>query len=391
MNCPNQNSLRAYYDGEIDAPSRAEIEQHLANCPECRARVHEIEVAASRVRGQIGVLDEPAATPDLDAQRALSRFKAEHEGASDRIPVLARLFAHPSPAFLAAFAVILLALALAFPSGRSLAQRLLATLRVERIQPVRMDFSALDSNRTLQQMLGQMISDKMIVTLNEEPQHPSTADAASQAAGFPVRLLSARTDTPQLTLVGQHAFHMTIDRERLQEIFDQSGRADLLVPAKLDGATLSVQIPRSVHVQYGECFNHGGQEAAPPQSAPPQSASNPNCLMLVQAPSPIVNVPADLNIQQLAELALQLGGMDATKAQELCKTIDWRSTLVLPVPRFVDSYTTVDVNGTRGTLISHTDRRGADYALIWVKDGIIYALMGHGDSSEGLKLADSLE
>jgi Putative zinc-finger len=385
MNCPNQNLLRAYYDREVDAASRAELERHLANCSECRARVHEIEMAANRVRAQIGVLDELPASPDFDSQRALARFKAEHEGAPDRISLLARLFAHPSPAWAAAFAVILLALALAFPSGRSLAQRLLGTLRVERIQPVRMDFSAVDSNRTLQQMLGQMISDKMVVTLNEEAQHPSTLEAASQLAGFPVRQLTARTDAPQLTVVGQHAFHMTVDRERLQEIFDQSGRSDLLLPAKLDGATVSVQIPRSVHLQYGDCRQ-------PKQAAAPSQPVNPlNCLMFIETPSPTVNVPPDLNIQQLAEIALQLGGMDATKAQQLCKSIDWRSTLVLPVPRFVDSYTAVEVNGAQGTLISHTDRRGSDYALIWVKDGIIYALMGHGDSSEGLKLADSLE
>jgi hypothetical protein len=385
MNCPNENSLRAYCDGELDVASRPQIEQHLANCPECRTRVREIEVAANRVRAQIAVLDEPTVAMDLDAHRALSRFKAEHEG-TDRVPLLARLLAQPwRPAWVAGFALFLLALGLAFPSGRSLAQRLLATLRVERIQPVRMDFSSLDSNRTLQQMLGQMISDKMIVTVNEEAQHPSTLGAASQVAGFPLRLLTARTDTPQFTVMGQHAFHMTIDRERLQEIFDQSGRSDLLLPAKLDGATVSVQIPRSVHLQYGDC----PQPRQAPAPRPPVSPAN--CLMVVEAPSPTVNVPADLNIQQLAEIALQLGGMDATKAQELCNKIDWQSTLVLPIPRFADSYTDVTVDGVTGTLISHTDRRGSDYVLIWVKHGMIYALMGHGDSGEVVKLADSLE
>ena len=387
MTCPNQNSLRAYYDGEVDAAIHPQIEQHLAGCPECRARVREIEVSANRVRTQIAVLDEPGAAPGVDPQRALASFKAKHEGAADRIPLFARLFAQPwRPAWIASFALILLILGLAFPSGRSLAQRLLATLRVERIQPVRMDFSSLDSNRTLQQLLGQMISEKMIVTTNEEPQHPSTRDAASQLAGFPVRLLAARTDTPQFTVEGQHAFHMTIDRERLQEIFDQSGRPDLLLPAKLDGATVSVQIRRSVHLQYGECVNrHGPREAGPP----PQSI--PNCLVLIEAPSPTVSVPADLNIQQLAEIALQLGGMDARKAHELCNNIDWQSTLVLPIPRFADSYTGVNVDGAQGTLISHTDRRGSGYVLIWVKNGMIYALTGHGDSGEALQLADSLE
>ena len=388
MNCPNQNSLRAYYDGEVDAASHPEIKRHLADCPECRERIREIEGAASRVRGQLAVLDEPAAAPGLDSQRALAHFKAEHEDAAARPPVLARLFARPwRPAWVAGFAVVLLVLGLAFPSGRSLAQRLLATLRVERVQPIRMDFSSLDGNHALQQMLGQMISDKVVVTSDEKSQHPSSLEAASQLAGFPVRLLTARTDSPQFTVEGQHAFHMTIDRQRLQDIFDQSGRPDLLLPATLDGATISLQIPRSVSAQYGNCPHQQGNE----QPAPPNTAAAPNCLTLLQSPSPVVNVPSDLNIQQLAEIALQLGGMDATKAQEFCKSVDWRTTLVLPVPRFADSYATVDVNGAEGTLISHHDRRGSQFALIWVKNGIIYGLLGRGDSADALKLAPSIE
>src|SRR5262249_44002595 len=116
-----------------------------------------------------------------------------------------------------------------------------------------------------------------------------------------------------------------------------------------------------------------------------------NCLVLVEAPSPSVSVPSDLNIQQLAEIALQLGGMDATKAREFCQAVDWKSTLVLPIPPFADSYAVVNVNGAEATLVSHNDRRGSEYVLIWAKGGIIYALAGHGDSGEAVKLAASLE
>jgi len=48
-----------------------------------------------------------------------------------------------------------------------LAQRFLATLRVEKVQPVRLDLSTLDGNRPLQEMLGKMISDKIVVTADE--------------------------------------------------------------------------------------------------------------------------------------------------------------------------------------------------------------------------------
>jgi len=112
-------------------------------------------------------------------------------------------------------------------------------------------------------------------------------------------------------------------------------------------------------------------------------------LALQEAPSPLVNLPSDLNIQQLAEIGFQLAGMSATQARELCQTIDWKSTLVLPIPRFVGSYSLVEVNGAQGTLIK--DSEGPGYVLIWVKDGIIYCLAGQGDSSKAVTLANSLD
>ena len=99
-------------------------------------------------------------------------------------------------------------------------------------------------------------------------------------------------------------------------------------------------------------------------------------------------MPADLNIQQLAEVALQLSGMSATDSRQLAQTIDWKSTLVLPLPRGAGSYSQVQVAGTQGTLIN--GNRGPHYVLLWVKNGVIYGLVGRGDSSNAVALANSL-
>src|SRR2546423_244734 len=388
MNCPAENLLRAFVDGELESARALEFEQHVAQCSRCRGRLEEINSATAYVRAQLGSLDA-SSSESVDPHVALSRFKAQLGDNQRHAPILARLFAPRwRPVWIAVTVLVFLGSFLAYPSGRSLAQRLLATLRVERVQPLRLDFSSVDGNRPLQQMIGQMLSDKVVVTVDEKPQHPATPEDAAQLAGFPVRLLSGRADSPRFTVQGQHAFHMNIDRARLQEIFDQSGRPDLLLPATLDGASVSVRIPRSVTVQYGDCVRENNHEQAGPRPATPQPS---NCLALEQAPSPIVNVPADVNLQQLAEIALQFTGMSAEQAREFCQTIDWKSTLVLPIPRHAGSYSLVEVNGVQGTLIIHNDRRGSEYALVWVKDGIIYALAGQGDSSAAVKLASSLD
>ena len=52
-----------------------------------------------------------------------------------------------------------------------------------------------------------------------------------------------------------------MDRERLQDVVDQAGRPDLLVPATIDGAMVSVNVPRSITLQYGDCEPHVDRQA----------------------------------------------------------------------------------------------------------------------------------
>jgi anti-sigma factor RsiW len=412
MNCITENNLRAYRDGELDAVERQAIAAHVESCEQCGKRLREIAATSDRVDGRLKVLAGADGSGNIDAGAALAQFQAQHSSAAHPPAVVATmrptrtLSRFSRPAWIGAVAATILLLGLAFPSGRSLAQRFLATLRVEKVQPVRLDFSALDGNRPLQEMFSQMLSDKVVVTAKEKSQPADSASSASQLAGFAVKTIAARTDAPAFTVEGQHAFHLTMDRSRLQDILDQAGRGDLALPAAIDGATVSVNIPRSVRLEYGTCpHEHHEAQASSGNSAAPEnsSTSNPhsargansseawaNCLALIEAPSPQVNVPADLNIQQLAEIAFQLAGMSDTESRQLAQTIDWKSTLVLPLPRGAGSYSQVQVGGAQGTLINGSSNRGPHYVLLWVKSGIIYGLVGHGDSTDAVALANSL-
>jgi hypothetical protein len=107
----------------------------------------------------------------------------------------------------------------------------------------------------------------------------------------------------------------------------------------------------------------------------------------------MVSVPSGLDIAPLAETALQLAGMSPSQAKEFCRTVNWKSTLVLPLPHFMQSYELVDVNGAQGTLISHLAGRpggGANYTLVWVRNGMIYSLVGFGNPGEAVALANSI-
>lgn len=392
MNCPTDSTLRAYLDKELDRVELMELPEHLQSCPVCQERVEALSAAALRVSSKLAALDAPASVLEANPQMALARFKASLTAPEERLAFFSRFFARRWRfAWAASLAAIVFAVSLTFPATRSFAQRLLATLRIERVQTVTLDFGSMDAGPSHQSLgaLAKIISDNAVVTTNEKESSADSRSAASQAAGFPVRLISVRTDTPTFEIAGAHAVHMTIDRDRLQDILDQAGRSDLILPATLDGAAVSVQLPRSVAVTYGNC-----QGTRQKSGSLPSPASENSCLALIEAPSPTINVPSDLNLQQLAEIALQFAGWSPEKARSFCQTVDWESTLVLPIPRNVDSYETVSINGIRGTLIhfpGDPDANHPSFGLIWVDNGVIYGLVGRGDSSSAVQLASSVQ
>jgi hypothetical protein len=293
--------------------------------------------------------------------------------------------------------VVLVAGGLSVPAVRNLAMKSLQSLRMQKVQAVNADFSPYvdaNANPTLHQMVTQMISDKVQVEVNEEDQPVTDVAGANKLAGFGVQLLSARKDAPKIVVGGSHKIAVTVDRSRLQAIATEAGHPDLVLPQSLDGATVGVQVPRSVQVQYGTCPGptSAGQVVADNITGPsPTTTQYSDCVRLREGPSPIVNVPTGLDVGGLAQIGLETAGMTPNQASDLLHTIDWKATLTLSVPRSLRSYEVVKVNGTSGTLLSMAGRRGPGYALIWTKNGLVYSLVGFGDSSQAVALADSLK
>ena len=293
--------------------------------------------------------------------------------------------------------VVVVVVGLSLPAGRALVGRFFRSLRMQKVQAVNVDLSSFtdpNANPALHQMVAQMISDKVVVTVNENDQPATDAAGAAKLVGFPVQLLGGRKDPPRLIVSGAHAVNLTVDRTRLQSIFTEAGHPELVVPPSVDGAAVAVQIPRAVQAQYGNCPT--------PTTATSAIANNitgpgggstefADCVQLRQGPSPIVNIPPGLDIEHLAQIGLEVAGMNSTQSQDFLKTVDWKSTLSMTVPRFLRSYQGVKVNGAQGTLLTLAGRRGPGYTLIWVKNGIAYSLVGFGDSTQAVDLASSLK
>jgi anti-sigma factor RsiW len=394
MTCISDEILRARIDGEVEEAELKEVEAHLGACARCQERAATLAAHAEQVGRALATLT-PAHGGPADARLALAQFRAEHGAApAPSRWGLSRLWAKPlRPVWAALAGLGLIVACLSFAPMRSWAQKILAMLRVQKIAAVSVDLQSLPGARAAgvpEKLIGQFISDNVVVTLTPgEPVTAADGAQASQVAGFQVRLLASRSDAPRIKVQGAQAFQMTLNRDRLQGILDELGRSDLQLPASIDGALVAVHIPKVVMALYGQCPDHSSRE----QGAPPKYSDLMGCVILAQVPSPTVSVPPDLNIQQLAEVGLQAAGMSAQNAQAFCQTVDWTSTLVLPVPSDAGSYQTVSADGVQATLVTvrGSGRRPPGYVLLWVKNGIIYSLTGFGSPDQAVPLADSLE
>ena len=253
---------------------------------------------------------------------------------------------------------------LSLPGGRNLIGQFFKSLRVQKVQAVNVDLSSFtdpNANPALHEMVAKMISDKVVVTKSEKDQPASDRAAAAQLAGFPVKLLGNRKDPPKLVVSGEHDIDLTVDRGRLQAIFNEAGHPDLVVPQSLEGAAVAVQIPRAVQVQYGTCPSPTSATSAVASNITgptPATTEYSDCVRLREGPSPIVNVPPGLDVEHLAEIGLEVAGMNPSQSHDFLQSVDWKSTLSMTVPRFLRSYQGVKVDGVQGTLLTLAGRRG---------------------------------
>jgi hypothetical protein len=435
----NQGVLRGYLDGELDSGRLAAVEQHLKSCNVCSGELATLRHHAARVRDGLDQL------PDLrdadNSATAWSAFQKKREDWMDSRQNKWTLWQKLSLAG-GCVGVAVMVLVLTVAPVRAWAESLLAIFRVERftvleINPAALKNNGLQNNQLLNRAIGRVLSDE--VTVTQSPQKPrliADATTASKVAGFPVQLLPGETPS-SLLLESGAGMNMKLDRDRIQSILDEAGRSDLRIPASVDGAIVGVRVPAGVMAFYGNCGDEasrmmgeavtsrgtknpsatkehsivvhvGGADKPVPNAGPSANQvsqtntvrtgdksgqeADATCVSLFELPSPIVSAPQEIDPAQIAQIALQFLGMSANDAASFTQTVDWTSTLVLPVVRGESKYEQVHVNGNEGALLRSANQRQSDhFSLMWVDNGIVFALNGTGDDTTAINLASQLE
>ena len=390
------SSLRAYLDQQLSELELSHIESHLQNCPDCRDRLAELTALASQVNQYLAALKPAPAEAPRPASLALRQFNQKETRPMFKIFSKQNL----RPVWVTVAVIAALAVALTFQPVQALAASFLGLFRVQQvvILPINSNtIQNLQNNQDVSKAISQLFSDSVDVTRKATPpQQVADAAAASQLAGFEVRQWKDSSLPSVITVSSGQAFTFTVNRDRAQQILTSMGNNTLQLPKDIDGAKISVDIPAGVSIAYGDCpVRHSEKQSADAAaSAQPTPTSTPDCLALLQIPSPTVNTPDSIDPAQLAAIGLQALGMSADEAKSFSQKVDWSTTLVIPIPTGEVTYQDVQVDGGSGYLLAPVQGSGpanARYSVVWVKNGVIYSVAGTGDPAQGLAVANDLQ
>jgi hypothetical protein len=330
-------------------------------------------------------LHEQRREPEPGFARALrERLRAHAESGSVEDEAPARRF-RLVPALASAASIAAVAFAFTIPAVRVAAQSALDLFRVRSFAAIEIDQSRIDQLRALHDQLGQdpsmLVLDQQEVL--QEPGKPveyPSADLAGNAAGLP-GLKQPRLPLPndmkftKAQVTGEGAARLTLNGDKLRKVIELLGLTDVRVPDGLDGQKITVHMPAIVQQEY---------------------ASDKSRMTLVEAHSPEVALPPGADLRQLGEIGLRILGMDAGEARRVASSIDWKSTLVVPVPTSAESFRQVQVNGHPGLYIrceapdESGKRRRSGAVVMWTEGDRVHALQSNLPGEEILDLAQQL-
>jgi hypothetical protein len=373
MKHPTDSQLRSYLDGELH-------DDHVASCVECQTRLNVIRAQRNRVAESLNALSP---TKEIAPRNALARL-TNYQLRKGNETMLTKLFSPKfRPLWVGATAIVLALILLSFSPVREAFSAFLALFRVQQVAVVPFNPANVPTyfnNRD--QKMDRFMSETAKTEKSGEPKSAANAAEAASLAGFSVRLPGAITSLPKISVQPSARTTAVIDLAKINSMLDAAAIKDVKLPANLNGATITIDVPKSVTATY-DC----------PETNPdrrPSSDEMAKCVALTQMPSPVVTSnPSNIDPKPLGEAFLRVLGLSASEAKDFSNRIDWSTTLVIPVPTTDAASKDVTVDGVKGTLVTQTNRK--QYVMIWLKNGVMYGLMGYGDEATATMIANSLK
>jgi hypothetical protein len=172
----------------------------------------------------------------------------------------------------------------------------------------------------------------------------------------------------------------TFNADQTRQAASRLNRTPPPMPANIDGSKLFITGGPGVVQFYGDA-------SAPGSTAGGSPASHGPMLIVAQGKGPVVQSDG-VTVEQLQQYLLAQPGISPALAAQIKAIKDPSSTLPIPIPVDMASSKPLTVQGVQGVFIG--DSTGLGSALIWSKDGLVFAVAGTLSESEILKVANSL-
>lgn len=267
----------------------------------------------------------------------------------------------------ASAALILLIALFSLPLTRALASDFLGLFRVQKFAAISISPEQL---ARLDQLNIEGLQPPGELEMFEEPGQPEPVETlaeATAAAGRPVKTAAVLGDPTSIQVSQGGHGRLTVDVASARAILEAAEIDPTLLPDSLDGADIDVTTYATVMQRWSE-----------------------DEVMLVQTASPEVDYPDDFDPSTVGRALLELLGMNPLDAAGLAQSIDWTSTLILPIPQEFATFGEISINGASGLLITAVD--GSGNSIIWEENGVVYFLASEEMNANGLvNIAESLQ
>ena len=364
----SDGTLRRIYDEPLALT--AADQAHFDECEGCKPRFH---VIANDARATTGLLQVPAFEPQAPAALAVVRTRIKREETARPPRWYERWLGRTSPRWrpmaTPAIAVLLAAALLTGLGVSGIAQSLVRIFEPQQLKAVTVSPSDFAQTTAL-------LDYGQVKWLPEPPKLQQLTDAAAAQAQsglpelMPASLPNGVSGPVSYGAISRATGSLTFDAERLRASAATKGVKVNPMPSSINGSTLVVNAGPALIEVWG--FGAG-------------SGMNVPTLVIAQTRVPTVDSNG-ATTAQLEDYLLSQPGVPPELAAQVRAIKDPSTTLPIPIPKGLATTESVQVNGMPATLIKAVLGAG----VVWVKNGVIYAVGGQLTPDQVLAIATSL-
>jgi hypothetical protein len=351
---------------EPDAHSGAD-KRHLETCAECQARYGTVSKDALAISS---LLTAPELKVDVaSAFQRVSSAPAARPRFGFRLPVMRPGSRPVILAFATAVAAIALLVTAIAQDGN--------TFTPQTLTPVPVTMADMQS-------LSQLSAYGTISwTKQPQPQIATSADEAQSVSGLPVPKVAALptgvSSTVTYAAMGQATAVFTFSTAKAAAAAAQAGKTLPALPAGMEGAQLTVTVGPAVAEIYGNITKPAaGSDIT--QAGLPQ-------LIVGETTAPVAT-SSQVTVLQFENYLLSQPGLSPELTAAIKAIGDPSTTLPIPIPVEFATSSTVTIQGVQGLALG--DNTGVGAGVIWIKNGVVYGVVGTVKRDDAVDVANHL-